>query len=101
MFQVVVEVCVGAGVAELVMVVVPFRLSVVASKICFPFTSFLGIETSCRILRTSLLCRPDALRFEKTAHRCSQEAFRSEQSFRLRHPLAPSICYWNLLPNSR
>src|SRR5258708_2508699 len=101
MFQVVVEVCVGVGVAELVMVVVPFRLSVVASKSCFPFTSFVGIETSCRILRTSLLCRPDAPRFEKTAHRCSQDAFRSEQSFRLRHPLALSIDYCYLLPNSR
>jgi hypothetical protein len=30
MFQVVVEVCVGVAVAELVMVVIPFRLSVVA-----------------------------------------------------------------------
>jgi hypothetical protein len=65
------------------------------------FTSFLGIETSCRILRTSLLCRPDAPRFEKTAHRCSQEAFRNEQSFRLRHPLALSIVCCYLLPSWR
>lgn len=71
-----------------------------AFRIGIPFTS-LGIRTSSEILRTSLLCHSDAPRFEKPAHRCSQESFRSEQSFRLRHPLAPSIDYCYLLPNSR
>src|ERR1700680_2847909 len=97
MFQVVVEV--GAAVVVLVMVVIPFWLSVVALQICFPLTS-LGIKTASGILRTSLLGRPGALRFEGIACRSSREGFRSEQSFRLRHPLARSIDYWNSLPNS-